>query len=256
MDWKKKINKGLLFKIGKGLIGIGIIVLFIIIQTSWYPTGINGFYNRLLYFFSIPNNELAQSYFEKFLSAKSSGLDEISKEYLLSAWNANPNDLKLLDSLSVASFNIGDSEKVYDKYTHKLLHNRFFILSEEINDKILKEDPNNLDAKKRQSIIYYFSDKDDKAYRLAEEVLQEDPNNFFGLKMMCRKAYDSCNWKKLIVWSQKGINAYRLEAEFYYFSAEGLYELGLHKQAQSTYEDAVSLDPDHHLRKLFSSIPN
>lgn len=250
--WFSK-NKWL--KIGiPAFIGACLIAMAIIVLAKDYPDNINGFGNKFRYCFSMPNNKLAKTFFEKYQNARDEGLEEMSKEYLATAWEAKPNDLTVLDSLASAYFSLGLESKnekgEYDK--------EFYDKAELICHKMLQIEPSNVKALNRLARIYYNTKQRDKAYKIAEQLYLANPHSGTAIRIMCLKYYDVKDWNNLVQWGKKG---YELEqdstsfwAEMTYLYAKGLYETGYFDDAKKYYFEAEKVDSYCWARNRFVKI--
>lgn len=245
-----RINKEKILRIGGPVIaGIAIVALVIAVLAGDYPKNINRFVDKFKYCFSLPNNRLAEEYFSKYQKASEGGLEELRKEYLTTAWDANPNDEEVLDSLSIAFFSLGHDSKTDNKY---------YDLAEEVCLKMLKKDPANKVALDRIARVYYNTEKLDKAYKIGEQLLIEDPQNGLGIDLMCRKSYYSQDWNNLLKWGKKGYELGKEQTSFWteltYFYSKGLFETGNRFDAMKYYSEAEQEDDTSWLHKKFVKI--
>lgn len=205
---------------------------------------------------SLPNNRLSREYFVKYQKARELGLENLCKEYLTTSWDANPNDVVILDSLSSACFSLGRDSKDDEEY---------YDMAAAICRKMIKRNPTNKVAKERLALIYYnltsshFTDYYIKlAYKIVEELLMEDPQNGVGIVLMCRKYYSSEDWNDLLKWGKKGYELGKEKTSFWtemtYFYSKGLYETGHRFDAIKYYLEAEESDASSWLHKEFIKI--
>lgn len=241
---KKKSKFGLFQLSGVVILFIAAITLIMIVVTKDYPKNIDRFGDKFKYCLSLPNNRLSKVYFSKYQKATEGGLEELRKEYLETAWRANPNKEDLLDSLSKAFFSLG---KKSDEFYH---------FSEEVCLKMLKKNPSNKVALSRIARVYFNTGLYEKAYKIGEQLLIDDPQNSLGIDLMCRKYYYLEDWDNLVKWGRKGYELGKentlLWAEITYLYSKGLYESGKHFDAVKYYYEAEKVDKTSWLHDRFS----
>ena len=249
---KRRIKRGIVALIILSLIFIGGSIGFIIyVNSQEYPKGIEGFSNKFKYSFSIPNNELSKSYFDKYQKASDAGLNDLSVEFLEMAWNATPNDITILNNIGDAFFSLRHSVSNED------LRKEYYNEAEKAFLKILKVEPENKNATTQLTKIYYNTEKYDKAKRYAEQILFENPEDGFALNVLCRIAYKDEDWDNLRQWGEKGYNIecneeHRIDCVYLY--AKALYEKGYEINAMIFYTEAEKEDPSNLYHLEFQKI--
>lgn len=249
---KRRIKRGIAALIVLSLIFVGGgIGLVIYVNSQEYPKGIEGFSNKFKYCFSIPNNKLAKTYFEKYRKASNAGLEDLSIEFLEAAWFTKPKNTEILDSIGYAYFSLAF------ECEHNTLRNDYYQKAETSFLEALKNDPRNKHLTEQLVKIYYNTNQSSNAKRIAEQILFENPNDAFAIDIMCRIYYEKSDWNNLLRWGEKGYNIksnkkYRIDCVYLY--AKALYETGHIFDAMKYYAEAEKEDNSSFYHSEFQEI--
>lgn len=236
------------------LLLIGVVSVTLYVNSKDYPRGFEGFTNRFMHCFSIPNNTLARNSLSEYWKAADNGLDGLSEEFLEAALLSYPNDIMLLDSIG----GIYLSRGLHYYFSKDIaLHNKSYENAKKAYLRILRTEPANINAMHGLIAVYLNTEQDEKAYQIAEEILFNSPNDEISISLMCKKAYLSENWNSLVAWGKKG---YELDSdiECIYYYAKGLYEIGDKSKALKYYleaEEKRGLDVLHSKFQKIGGIP-
>lgn len=228
--------------------GIGLVIY---VNSQEYPKGIEGFSNKFKYCFSIPNNKLAKTYFEKYRKASNAGLDDLSIEFLAAAWDVKPDEFEVIDRIGSAYLYL--AYECTDKSSREMYYQK----AERIYLSTLNMATANRKSMQELAKIYVDTEQFDKAKRMAETILFEESNDDLAIDVMCRIAYYKGDWDALVKWGKKGYDLssdkiYRSDCVYLY--AKGLYETGLQSEAMRYYVEAETEAPNNWFHKVFQEI--
>lgn len=237
---KRRIKRGIVALIVLSFIFVGSgIGLIIYVNSHECPKGIEGFSNKFKYCFSIPNNELSKSYFDKYQKASDAGLNDLSVEFLEMAWNAKTDDVFILNNIGDAYFSL--RHRSTDDSRIKKYYNE----AEQAYLRVLEISPNNMNALQSLSIIYTNIGSYEKAKQMAERLLFENPEHDIAISIMCRIAYEERDWHNLVKWGEKRnyLESKEHKIECLYYYAKGLYEVDRRFEAMKCYLEAEKEEP-------------
>ena len=233
------------------LVPLALIVTFVIIILSdTYPKHIESFRDKVLYYCDIPNEKLAQEYWEKYSKANDSDLLDLSIEYLKVVQLANTKNLDILNGAMGGFDRIAENvDSNSDDYYRNVIS---------IARKIIAVDKANISAYEYLVRAYYNLESYADAYKAAEDLLLLDPLNPIGISAMCRKSEKANTWGVLLKWAEKGYNHISKNdanyIEILYFYAKALYESGDKIQAKQIYNEAEAIDFNNYLHDKFIGV--
>ncbi len=224
--------------------------LFLVINFKSYPEHINGFKNKLLFYFDLPNNNLAQELFNSYNKTKEAGFEDRSLVYLNSASLVKPTDATIIDSLLTSLYLVGANNKD--------LRKEYFDKTITLARRGIEKNPEDLIARRILIAALDNLNQDELAYKEAEDLLMQDSTDPLGIYYMCRRYLSSNNWTNLEKWGEKGYetvsdSSYWKPTIMYYY-AKGLYENRKTKKAREVFFEASRENYDKDLSQKFAKV--